>query len=203
METILIKALRDFTTGPFNQLLVNLSGQDGQVWEEEFKKFLLKERCWTDSQQPAETQLDFIIHPNRIFKPKYPQWMKKVMHPELELTGPMDYNLKTQVELWIHPNQEFKFATGHEIYEKLKSDEALNDCLSLVDLLDIQAKGISLFRKIFSGKSVFAWKSVTEGEKYNAVPYLFEDFNDVVLDWKCLDNEWFYHHPALRFRKSA
>ncbi len=42
----LCEALREFTTGLLNQLLVNLSGQDGQVWFDEFKRFLRKEACW-------------------------------------------------------------------------------------------------------------------------------------------------------------
>lgn len=47
METpILFTALREFTTGLLNQLLVNLSGQDGSTWYEELKKFLRKEPCW-------------------------------------------------------------------------------------------------------------------------------------------------------------
>lgn len=39
METMLSKALREFTTGPLNQLIVNLGGQDADQWEEELKKW--------------------------------------------------------------------------------------------------------------------------------------------------------------------
>lgn len=46
MDTMLSKALREFTTGPLNQLIVNLGGQDSNQWEEELKKFLRKEPCW-------------------------------------------------------------------------------------------------------------------------------------------------------------
>lgn len=45
-NTMLFKALREFTSGLLNQLLVNLAGQEGQIWLEELKKFLRKERCW-------------------------------------------------------------------------------------------------------------------------------------------------------------
>src|SRR3989344_2010685 len=48
MDTVLSKALREFTTGPLNQLIVNISGQDGSQWEEELKKFLRKEPCWSN-----------------------------------------------------------------------------------------------------------------------------------------------------------
>ncbi|MDE1988216.1 MAG: hypothetical protein KGJ58_03535 [Patescibacteria group bacterium] len=53
---MLSKALREFTTGPLNQLIVNLGGQDGSQWEEELKRFLRKESCWSNgevAQAPA------------------------------------------------------------------------------------------------------------------------------------------------------
>lgn len=50
MDTMLSKALREFTAGPLNQLIVNLGGQDGDQWERELKQFLRKEPCWTNSQ---------------------------------------------------------------------------------------------------------------------------------------------------------
>ncbi len=48
-ETMLFKALREFTTGLLNQLLVNLAGQEGQMWLDEFKKFLRRETCWVQN----------------------------------------------------------------------------------------------------------------------------------------------------------
>jgi hypothetical protein len=50
MDTMLSKALREFTTGPLNQLIVNLGGQDGSQWEEELKRFLRKEPCWSNGE---------------------------------------------------------------------------------------------------------------------------------------------------------
>lgn len=46
MEHMLSKALREFMSGPLNQLVVNLGGEDGAMWEEELKKFNRKETCW-------------------------------------------------------------------------------------------------------------------------------------------------------------
>ncbi len=51
MDPILSRALREFTTGPLNQLLVNLGGKDGQLWEEELNKFNRKEPCWPDNNK--------------------------------------------------------------------------------------------------------------------------------------------------------
>jgi murein DD-endopeptidase MepM/ murein hydrolase activator NlpD len=56
MDTMLSKALREFTTGPLNQLIVNLGGQEGDQWEEELKKFLRKEPCWTNGHVTQATQ---------------------------------------------------------------------------------------------------------------------------------------------------
>jgi hypothetical protein len=53
---MLSKALREFTTGPLNQLIVNLGGQEGDQWEEELKKFLRKEPCWSNGQVAQVTQ---------------------------------------------------------------------------------------------------------------------------------------------------
>lgn len=47
MNKQLSTALREFITGPLNQLIVNLGGQDGDQWEQQFKQFLRKEPCWT------------------------------------------------------------------------------------------------------------------------------------------------------------
>ena len=56
MNTMLSKALREFTTGPLNQLIVNLVGQDGDQWEEELNKFLRKEPCWSNGHVTQVTQ---------------------------------------------------------------------------------------------------------------------------------------------------
>lgn len=49
MDTMLSKTLREFLTGSLNQLIVNLGGEDGEVWERQLKKFLRKEACWTNN----------------------------------------------------------------------------------------------------------------------------------------------------------
>ncbi|MFA6432784.1 MAG: hypothetical protein WCV82_03165 [Candidatus Paceibacterota bacterium] len=56
MNPMLSKALREFTTGPLNQLIVNLGGQDGSQWEDELNKFLRKESCWVNGQAAQATQ---------------------------------------------------------------------------------------------------------------------------------------------------
>lgn len=94
MDTMLSKALRKFMTGPLKQLIVNLGGNESKLWEEELKKFLRKEHCWTNGQvtQPFSSDLDPTIHVDRSIRPTYPDWVKIVMHPDLESTGPVEFD---------------------------------------------------------------------------------------------------------------
>jgi len=142
---------------------------------------------------------------DRSVKPTYPNWMKKVMHPELEGTGPAEYNLETQVEEWLHDDQKSEVIHGQVIYDYLKKRDMLADQLGLADLLAIQAKGIKVFRnlfKSFKSKAVFGWRSVVEVRNGHLdVPCLYEDGDWVVLSWRWLDNGWDSRRPALRFGK--
>ncbi|HXK31237.1 MAG TPA: hypothetical protein VJZ94_00595 [Candidatus Paceibacterota bacterium] len=149
-----------------------------------------------------EPPLDFIIRVDRSVRPTYPEWMKKVMHPDLEGTGPAEYDLQRQIEEWPHDDQKTGVVSGNIIYKALKHDNALADQLGLADLFAIQVKGIAVFRKLFAGKAVFGWKSVVEdrcGHLY--VPYLYEGGDGVVLYWSWLGSVWVSYNPALRFRK--
>lgn len=49
MEDMLRKALRGFL-GLLKQLLTNLLGDEGEIWEKELKRFLRKEPCWSSGQ---------------------------------------------------------------------------------------------------------------------------------------------------------
>ena len=154
--------------------------------------------------RPIVTQptLDFIVRVDRSVRPTYPEWMKKVMHPDLEGTGPAEYDLQRQIEEWPHDDPKTGVVSGNIIYKALKHDNALADQLGLADLFAIQVKGIAVFRKLFAGKAVFGWKSVVEdrcGHLY--VPYLYEGGDGVVLYWSWLGSVWVSYNPALRFRK--
>ena len=68
-NTMLFKALREFTTGLLNQLLVNLAGQDGQLWLAEFKKFLRHEPCWIATPAAVvETAKKAKVYLRRLFE---------------------------------------------------------------------------------------------------------------------------------------
>lgn len=149
-----------------------------------------------------ETKMDFIVRVDRSVKPTYPDWMKKVMHPELELAGPAEYNLQDGVEQWLHDDQKRGSVVGNTIYKHLQKGDNLATCLNLQDGLAIQQKGIAVFCKLFAGKAVFLWGSVVQNRSGHLhVPYLYGIGDRVGLNWFWLDDYWYSYSPALRFSK--
>lgn len=153
------------------------------------------------NQPPAkkEVMIDSIIRVDRSIPPSYPQWMYEVMHPELERVGPAEYNILA-VEQWYHDGQKGgKYIEGNEIYNHLKMTDALKICLGLRDLEEIQKKDIVFFRKHFKGKAVFGWASIVRSHTNSLlVPYLYEDDDEVVLDWFLISNVLNKVHSTLR-----
>jgi len=147
----------------------------------------------------TEPDINSIIRVNRSSPLSYPDWMKEVMHPELENTGPAEYDILA-VEQWLHDGQkDGKWIKGDEIYAHLKKNNMLKTCLGLHDLEEIQKKGIAFFRKYFKNKAVFGWKGIVRHRSVNlSVPCLCEHGGKVVLDWYWTDNDWRVNHPALR-----
>jgi hypothetical protein len=144
---------------------------------------------------------DSIIRVNRSARPVYPDWVTDVLHEDLELSGPSEYDIST-VQQWYRPKQNDGIVEGNAVYKLLKDGDMIKDQLGLADLLAIQAKGIAFFRKYFSGKGVFGWRSVVRNkDQFDnlRVPYLIESGDEVVLlwDWPILGCDSIY--PALRF----
>jgi len=146
-----------------------------------------------------EVPLDTIIRVDRSVRPVYPDWMKKVMHPELEGAGPSEYDLAT-VEQWLHDDQKKGVVVGNRIYDHLKKTDTLKTCLGLRDGEEIKKKGIEVFRKFFGGKAVFLWASVVRRRGgFLDVPCLIGDGGGVVVYWRWLDVGWLGSSPAARF----
>lgn len=145
-----------------------------------------------------------IITVDRAAPLPYPDWVERVLHLELEQTGPARYDVATDVELWLHEGQSgTKYVKGQVIYDYLSANHLLPSCAGLADLLAIQAKGINFFRKHFAGKAVFGWRSVVRNrDGYRRAPSLYDDGHLVVLHWRWLAHGWFDSDPALRFRHS-
>ena len=145
-----------------------------------------------------ESVIDTIIRVDRSIRPSYLDWVKRVMHPELETVGPIEYDI-TKTEQWLHDGQkDGKWIEGNKIYANLKKTSDIKNHCGLRDLEEIQKKGITFFRKYFAGKAVFGWSSVVRGHSGNLyVPCLCESGAKVVLGWHCLDRDW-SGSPGLR-----
>ena len=198
METKMDFASQNLTAGQLNAIVKNLGGEEGAL------KFLRGELVVQPVVIPEplpEPVLDFIVRVDRSVKPTYPDWMKKVMHPDLELAGPAEYDL-SKVDQWLHDDQKRGSVVGNTIYKHLQKGDNLATCLNLQDGLAIQQKGIAVFRKLFAGKAVFLWGSVVR-DSYGRldVPVLCERGGEVVVDWSWLDYRWYSDYPALRFGK--
>ena len=156
-------------------------------------------KALAEARMPQLEKSLSIICVNRSIRPLYPYWVKMVMHPDLEATGPDTYDLAT-IEPWLHEGQKNGGRlVGNRIYEHLLSNSMLDSCLGLRDGEEIQKKGIAVFRKFFGGKALFLWKSVV-GDRGGGfhVPFLTELGDEVVIAWYWLDHAWDSSDPAAR-----
>lgn len=150
----------------------------------------------------VEKAVDAVIRIDRMARPAYPSWTKKVMHPELEGAGPAEYEISV-VKQWFHEEQKKisdEGVEGNKIYRYLVKNNLLNSHLGVADLRAIKDKGVAFFRKYFSGMQVFAWKSVIldyDGDYF--VPCLEERDKKMIIQWFELDLGWHTRRPALYF----
>lgn len=151
-----------------------------------------------------EPAVDSIIRVDRSIRPSYPDWVKTVMHPELENVGPAEYNISV-VEQWLHEGQkDGKLMEGNKIYAHLKEKGDLKNHFGLRDLEEIQKKGIVFFRKNFKGRVVFGWAGIVRDRRgYLDVPCLYERGGEVVLGWLWAGIAWHGGDLALRFASST
>lgn len=149
-----------------------------------------------------EIPVSTIVHVDRSIRPTYPDWVKKVLHPELENTGPTDYDLASQISLWLHDKQKNGgVTTGNVIYDALKQS-GIESCGNLQDAVAIKKLGVATFKKVFGSNVVYFWKSVVrrhDGDLH--VPYLCVRDGMVVLGWDWLGRDWSDDYPAVRFAK--
>ena len=198
MEKKMEFASQNLTAGQLNAIVKNLGGEEGAL---KFLRGELVVQLAVILEPPPEPVLDFIVRVDRSIKPSYPDWFKNLEHPELECSGPTEYNLQDGVVQWLANGQE-SVIKGERIYAQLKKENALASCLNLQDGLAIQQKGIAVFRKLFGGKAVFLWGSVARDRSGDLrVPYLYENSGKVVVLWFWLGNDFDSFNPALRFGK--
>ena len=151
MQTMLSNALRDFTAGPLNQLLVNLAGQDSARWEEQFKHFLRQEPCWVKAQvqqiQPTSllTLVSSIVIPatTESFHAK-----KKIVVDTGRKAKPKIYFVSDNVKEWFLQGDgliEAPMGESTIYYHKLERSSA--DGL-IIEALGGQDKVVSTFAQI-------------------------------------------------------
>lgn len=92
-----------------------VGGADGELWRTRFTEVL------REGVLPSpKTSLDTLIRVDRSIRPVYPNWAKTAMYPEMELTGPTEYDLET-INSWLHDIQKNgRSMEGHKLYKYLK-----------------------------------------------------------------------------------
>lgn len=141
------------------------------------------------------------IHVDRLVRPAYPSWIGKVVHPELENTGPNEYDLG-RIELWRHDGQNTGVVAGYRIYDHLRKTDSLKSCLGLLDAAEIERSDTTVFRDIFGDKTVYFWKSVVQDRSGGLhVRCLYERSEIIVGRWDWLDLGWNDGRPSAQFAR--
>ncbi len=153
---------------------------------------------------PQEEKIDSVLHLDRTVAPAHPEWMKTPLHPELELTGPAEYDLKSSMDMSFLPGQGDGKFTGLDAYEHLKTNNLLDGCLGLADGLAIQERGVKAFSKFFEAKDsavVALWKSVfTDEDGKPSVPLAIPVLSKVAIVKGDLSIPWTKNRPLVRFK---
>jgi len=151
-----------------------------------------------------EEKIDSVLHVDRTAAPPRPDWMKAPLHPELELTGPAEYDLKSNMDISFIKGQGDDKFTGLDAYEHIKAENLLEGCLGLADGLAIQDRGPKAFSKFFEAKDsavVALWKGVfkdDDGKLY--VPVAMPILNKIVISRGDLSILWTKYRPLVRFK---
>lgn len=153
---------------------------------------------------PQEEKIDSVLRVDRTAAPAHPDWMKTPLHPELELKGPAEYDLKSNMELTFIPGQGDGTFTGLDAYEHLKSNNLLEGCLGLADGLAIQERGVKAFSKFFEAKDsavVALWTAVfTDEDGKTCVPLAIPVLSKIAIVKGDLSIPWTKNRPLVRFK---
>ncbi|HEX8993633.1 MAG TPA: hypothetical protein VF803_00075, partial [Candidatus Paceibacterota bacterium] len=121
---VTLAQFKKMTSGDcFKQFARVVDGHAVIVDREQFGHIKALAEAMAPRSETTEPTADTLIRIDRAASLTYPDWMKEVMHPELEHTGPAEYDL-TKVEQWLHDGQKNgKTMCGNAIYEHLKSND--------------------------------------------------------------------------------
>lgn len=153
---------------------------------------------------------DTIIRIDRSVRPAYVVDGADIetLHPELESTGPSEYDL-AKILRHVDPRQKSENGLrGYDLYESLKAQQCLQFCLGLQDALEIRKKGLRIFRKLFGRSMVHCWKSICKSRNgYLVAPCVHEidggrnGDDRLVMDWGRVSNPVSEMHFAALFPK--
>ncbi len=141
----------------------------------------------------------------------YPDWVLKVMHPELDNVGPTHYKLPTDVALCFYPGQEQRVVKGYVIYLHLVKGRSMGNYLGYRDAVAIQKMDPVDFRNIFGLKAIFFWKTVVHDRADYLLPhdhyihlyvpclYISPVTGELLMCWRALSHDWDSWSPAIRF----
>lgn len=124
-----------------------------------------------------------LVRVDRSIKPTYPRWFHSWLNPELENTGPAEFDL-SQISLWVHPKQQIVGGIcASFVYVQLRDSGLLKTCLGLRDGEEILKQAVvGTFQETPIVRRLFLWKSVAyprfePTEHSLRVPYISTGFS--------------------------
>lgn len=139
---------------------------------------------------------------DRSIRPAYRPWVLRLLNPELENTGPTEFDL-SQITLWVHPKQKTeKGICASFIYSQLKDSGLLKTCLGLRDGEEIIKQKADFFQGMPNIDRVFLWKSVAfprfdPTEHSLRVPFIGSEVNgSLTIRWEHIYHDLREDDPA-------
>lgn len=215
MDTMLSKALRKFTTGPLNQLIVNLGGQDGAEWEQQFKQFLRKEPCWTKGQVTQVTQpktkpsILGLVSTVKVDFDKLPTvpdgWTILPDYEQLpnRIKGQVEFYVK-KVGLHLDEDQEDSIDEGQRGYHVIEGNKLRKKLKDVpvygAQLLDFYLANQHLIPWLWKGGGViFFWGTIyRDVDGVLCVRCLYLNWCKWHWSYRRLDSFWGFKNPAVR-----
>lgn len=188
-----------------HQFALKLSGPDDKEWEGQAKRFIRRLPSWDEasmqrSAAEGDETMDTMIRVDRSFPCAYPTWIKEHVCPELENTGPAEYDFAA-CELWLHDGQKGSgMMRGERIFASLSMDRSLGRFIGFRDLKEILKKGPVFFKKYVKGHALYGWRSIVMHRNGRLrVPYIYIRDGNVKLGWRWLVYCLNCRDPSLKF----
>ncbi len=132
-----------------------------------------------------------------------PSWIEEQPFPSILARPPQEYNL-AEVEQWLHEEQkDGGTVAGPELFGYLLRNNMFGSCLSAWDLEAIRERGVDVFRRFFTGKTLLGWGSIAFDVRSRVVVARLRECNGVLeFDWLPVDSpnvRLGAEYPVLRF----